>query len=222
VEALIRWHHPERGLLEPVDFVEVAGEIGLVPELGGWAFREATQQAAQWVEEGWWGRRWMAVNLAPRQLADRRLLERIDDALATCGLDPTLVRVELTEDAIVDDSPQSVGFLEGLRQRGLGISVDDFGTGYSSLAYLKRLPIDALKLDQSFVAGLGEDGDDMVIAAAVIVMAQALGLRVVAEGVETRPQLEVLRAMGCDLVQGYLYSPALPPDELRAWVAEHG
>jgi len=222
VEALVRWHHPERGLLEPRDFVEVAGESGLVPELGGWAFREATQQAARWVAEGWWKRRWMAVNLAPRQLADRRLLERIDDALASSGLDPTLVRVELTEEALVDDSPQTVGFLDGLRERGLGISVDDFGTGYSSLAYLKRLPVDAVKLDQSFVAGLGEDGDDVVIAAAVVVMAQALGLRVVAEGVETQTQLSVLRAMGCDLVQGYLFTSALPPDELRAWVAERG
>ena len=115
-----------------------------------------------------------------------------------------------------------MGFLDGLRQRGLGISVDDFGTGYSSLAYLKRLPVDALKLDQSFVAGLGEDGDDVVIAAAVVVMAQALGLRVVAEGVETQTQLSVLRAMGCDLVQGYLFTSALPPDELRSWVAERG
>jgi diguanylate cyclase (GGDEF)-like protein/PAS domain S-box-containing protein len=218
VEALMRWHHPDRGLLEPGAFVGVAGESGLVPELGAWAFREATHQVAQWTEEGWWERRWVAVNLAPRQLADRRLLEQIDGALASSGVDPTLVRVELTEDALVDDSTQTAGFLDGLRERGLGISVDDFGTGYSSLAYLKRLPIDALKLDRSFVAGLGEDGDDVVIAAAVIVMAQALGLRVVAEGVETSAQLEVLRAMGCDLVQGYLYTPALPPDALAVWI----
>ena len=222
VEALIRWRHPERGLVPPDDFLGVAGDSGLVPEIGTWVFQEAARQAAAWVAEGWWGRRWMAVNLAPRQLSDRQLLDRMDDALAQSGLDPALLRVELTEEALVDDSAQTIAFLDGIRQRGVGISVDDFGTGYSSLTYLKRLPIDALKLDRAFVAELDTGGDDLVISAAVIVMAQALGLRVVAEGVETQAQLDVLRAMGCDLVQGFLFTPALPAEELRGWVAERG
>jgi diguanylate cyclase (GGDEF)-like protein/PAS domain S-box-containing protein len=219
VEALLRWQHPTRGLLEPEQFVEIAGDSGLVPRVGAWAFGEAARQTAAWVAAGSWGGRFTAVNLAPRQLSDRHLLERIDDALERTGCDPASLRIEITEEALVD-SELAASSLIALRDRGLGISVDDFGTGYSSLAYLKRLPVDALKLDQGFVAGLGDDGDDMVIAAAVIVMAQALGLRVVAEGVETRPQLEVLRAMGCDLVQGYLFARPMPAAELEAWLAD--
>jgi len=221
VEALIRWEHPRRGLLEPSAFLPVAGDSGLLADLGEWAFVEACSQLDRWSRSDGWGRRWMAVNLAPRQLADARLLDRIDAAVAAAGADPTLLRVELTEDALVEDDVQSARLLAGLGSRGFGVSVDGFGTGYSSLSYLKRLPVDCLKLDQSFVAGLGDGGDDLVIATAVIVMAQALGLLVVAEGVETRPQLEVLRAMGCDLVQGFLFSPPRPPEDLRQWLAVH-
>ncbi len=216
-EALVRWQHPERGLLLPAEFLGVAVESGLILELGDWVFEEAGRQAVRWEaeygDESWW----IAVNLAPRQLSDPRLLERIDGALARTGVDPSRLSVEITEDALIEDTVQMGGLLEALRERGLGISVDDFGTGYSSLAYLKRLPLDALKLDRGFVAGLAEDSDDMVIAAAVIVMAQALGLRVVAEGVETKGQLDVLRAMGCDLAQGFLFSKAQPPDCLAEW-----
>jgi EAL domain-containing protein (putative c-di-GMP-specific phosphodiesterase class I) len=164
---------------------------------------------------------WVAVNLAPRQLTDPRLLERIDDALDRTGAHAQRLRVEITEDALIEDTQQVAEVLEELRKRDLHISVDDFGTGYSSLAYLKRLPLAALKLDRGFVAGLGVDGDDMVIAAAIIVMAQALGLEVVAEGVETTAQLEALRAMGCDLAQGWLFAKALPPEELKDWTPPH-
>jgi diguanylate cyclase (GGDEF)-like protein/PAS domain S-box-containing protein len=219
VEALVRWQHPTRGLLGPAEFVAIAGESGLVPDLGAWAFEEAAQQAARWASDPVASSLWVAVNLAPRQLADPRLLERIDLSLRRSSVDPGRMRVEITEEALVDETGQSPAVLEALRNRGLRISVDDFGTGYSSLAYLKRLPVDVLKLDQGFVAGLAAESDDMVIAAAVIVMAQALGLEVVAEGVETASQHEVLRAMGCDQVQGYLFSHPLPADELLAWVS---
>jgi diguanylate cyclase (GGDEF)-like protein/PAS domain S-box-containing protein len=220
-EALVRWQHPERGLLLPAEFLDVADESGLILELGGWVFEEAARQAVEWEETygdlAWW----VAVNLAPRQLTDPRLLERIDDALERTGAQAQRLRVEITEDALIEDTQQVAEVLEELRKRDLHISVDDFGTGYSSLAYLKRLPLAALKLDRGFVAGLGEDGDDMVIAAAIIVMAQALGLEVVAEGVETTAQLEALRAMGCDLAQGWLFAKALPPEELKDWTPPH-
>ena len=218
VEALVRWRHPTRGLLEPVDFVGIAGESGLAIDLGAWAFEQAAFQAASWAQGGQLGPIWVSVNLAPRELTDPHLLERIDLSLGRSSVDPTRMRVEITEEALVEDSAQSTAVLAALRERGLGISVDDFGTGYSSLAYLKRLPVDVLKLDQGFVAGLGEASDDMVIAATVIVMAQALGLEVVAEGVETTAQLDVLRAMGCDHVQGYLFSRPLPAEEIVTWV----
>jgi diguanylate cyclase (GGDEF)-like protein/PAS domain S-box-containing protein len=217
VEALMRWEHPTRGLLEPADFVGIAGESGLVPDLGAFAFGAASHQAARWALDGL-DLQWVAVNLAPWQLIDPRVLERIDAALEQSGVDAHRMRVEITEEALVEDSEQASAVLDALRARGLGISVDDFGTGYSSLAYLKRLPVDVLKLDRGFVTGLGQDSDDMVIASAVIVMAQALGLQVVAEGVETTTQLDVLRALGCDHVQGFLFSPPLPAGELAAWV----
>jgi EAL domain-containing protein (putative c-di-GMP-specific phosphodiesterase class I) len=218
VEALVRWHHPTRGLLRPAEFLGVANESGLLPELGAWVLGEAASQAATWDEalgRAWW----VAVNLAPRQLVDPLLLGRIDSCLTSSGIDPSSLRVEITEEALIEDSGHAAAVLTALRARGIGISVDDFGTGYSSLAYLKRLPVDALKLDRGFVGGVGEEGDDLVIAAAVVVMAQALGMRVVAEGVETEEQLHVLRAMGCDQAQGYLFAHPLPADELEAWLA---
>ncbi len=219
VEALVRWEHPTRGLLLPADFVGVAIDSGMAPELGGWAFEEAAHQAARWARAGADGPAWVAVNLSPQQLTDPRLLERIDHALTSADVAAARLRVEITEEGLVEDTARTAEMLVGLRDRGIGISVDDFGSGYSSLAYLRRLPVDVLKLDQRFVAGLGQDTDDMVIAAAVVVMAQALGLQVVAEGVETIEQLEVLRSMGCDHVQGYLFARPLPADELTAWLA---
>ena len=221
VEALIRWQHPQLDLLQPAEFLPVAGDSGLLAELGRWVFTEACRQSQLWATCPGWEQRWVAVNLAPRQLADARVLEHLDAAIEAGGCDPTRLRVELIEDALVEDSVQAIGVLDGLRARGIGVSVDDFGTGYSSLAYLKSLPVDCLKLDQTFVAGLADGGDDLVIATAVIVMAQALGLQVVAEGVEDRAQLDVLRAMGCDMVQGFLFAPPLPPDELVTWLAAH-
>jgi diguanylate cyclase (GGDEF)-like protein/PAS domain S-box-containing protein len=219
VEALVRWNHATRGLLEPADFLPVARECGLLPDLGAWVLATAARQAAAWErahpERPWW----VAVNLAPRQLVDPQLLRRVDAAIAGADVDPARLRVELTEEALIEDAGHAADVLGALRARGIGISVDDFGTGYSSLAYLKRLPVDAVKLDRGFVAGVGEDGDDMVIAAAVIVMAQALGLHVVAEGVETEQQLHVLRAMGCDQAQGYFFARPLPVAELEAWLA---
>jgi diguanylate cyclase (GGDEF)-like protein len=219
VEALVRWNHATRGLLEPADFLPVASECGLLPDLGAWVLATAARQAAAWQrahpERPWW----VAVNLAPRQLVDPQLLQRVDAAIASADVDPACLRVELTEEALIEDAAHAADVLGALRARGIGISVDDFGTGYSSLAYLKRLPVDAVKLDRGFVAGVGEDGDDMVIAAAVIVMAQALGLHVVAEGVETEQQLHVLRAMGCDQAQGYLFARPLPVAELEVWLA---
>ncbi|MET0728657.1 MAG: EAL domain-containing protein [Acidimicrobiales bacterium] len=220
-EALVRWDHPTQGLLQPKDFLNIAAECGLIPDLGAWAFEEAARQLAAWTAAEAVPLEWVAVNLAPQQLTDSRLLERLDDALERSAVDSTRMRVEITEEALVEDTRQSAAVLQGLRDRGLRISVDDFGTGYSSLAYLKRLPVDCVKLDGGFVRGLGEDDDDLVIAAAVIVMAQALGLHVVAECVERQSQLDVLRTMGCDQAQGHLFCGAIPADDLPVWLARH-
>ena len=223
VEALVRWAHPTRGLVLPGDFLVIAAECGLLPDVGAWAFEEAARQTVAWSDAATGPSRWTAVNLAAQQLGDPRLVERIDAILASTGVDPALMRIELTEDALVEDTVQVASVLDALRDRQLRISVDDFGTGYSSLAYLKRLPLDMLKLDRCFVAGLGQEGgDDEVIARAVVGLAQALGLQVVGEGVETEAQLAALRAMGCDLVQGFLLARPMPAAELDAWLVRHG
>ena len=222
VEALVRWQHPERGLVSPGVFLGIATEMGLLLEIGEWVLKASAMQAAAWVEAGWWGQRWMAINLAPTQVVDPELPALVDRVVELAGIDPHLLRLELTEESLVDDSHLALGVIEAIRRRGLGISIDDFGTGYSSLAYLKRLPVDMLKLDQSFVSGLGHDRDDEAIASAVMGMAAALGLTVVAEGVETPRQLEVLLEMGCEMVQGFLYTPALPADQVASWIAARG
>ena len=218
VEALVRWQHPQRGLLGPGMFLNVARDMGMLGDLGAWVLSEAAMQTASWVKAGWWGQRWVAINLAPVQVVDPELTILIDQVLEGSGIDPGLLRFELTEDALVSKSALTLSILEWIRQRGIGISVDDFGTGYSSLAYLKRLPVDMLKLDQSFVRGFGQDADDTAIATAVVAMGEALDLQVIAEGVETPRELELLRELGFGMAQGFLFTPALPADQLRSWI----
>jgi len=231
VEALVRWDHPEQGLVPPAEFLPVAEESGLLPAIGDVVLRRATAQAATWLAGPPWPRHWVAVNLDARELADPSLLRRVDGAVRDAGFDPGLLRVEITEDALLEDTLETSATLDALRRRGVGISIDDFGTGYSSLAYLKRLPVDSVKLDRAFVDGLGrgsrpDDGtvtggvvDDTAIASAVVQMAASLQLHVVAEGVETEEQLAVLRRLGCEMVQGYLIARPMPAAELETWVA---
>ncbi len=233
VEALVRWAHPDHGLTGPDGFLTVAQEAGLLPAIGHRVLALVAAQTAEWAAQRDWPLHWVAVNLDARELVDGGLVGRVDEVLRASGTDPRRLRVEITEDALLEDSMEVAAVLEALRRRGLSVSIDDFGTGYSSLAYLKRLAVDALKLDRAFVDGLRHVGsqpslvgaaptgdvDDNAIASAVIQMAGALGLSVVAEGVETTEQLEVLQELGCDLVQGYLIARPMAADELAAWIA---
>jgi diguanylate cyclase len=215
-EALLRWLHPERGLVSPAQFIPTAERSGLIVELGGWVLCETVRQQDRWAKAGHplWP---VAVNVSARQLHDGRLAGQLERALDGSGIEPTLIEIELTEHTLVEDIEDNLRLLETLRQRGVRISIDDFGTGLSSLSYLKRLPAAKLKIDRSFVRDLPQHRGDRAIVEAAVSMAQALGLQVVAEGVETDEQHALLREMKCNLGQGYLYSPPLPPDEFMRW-----
>ncbi len=216
-EALVRWQHPELGLIAPSRFIPLAEETGLIVPLGEWVLRTACRQAAKWEHEGRYLRQ--SVNLSARQLGEANLVTRVRAALDETGLNPRLLDLELTESALVVQGEAAVARLAALRTLGVRISLDDFGTGYSSLAYLRRFPLDVLKVDRSFVMGLsGAEGcarQDEAVVRAIISMAHALDLEVVAEGVETIAQRETLQHLGCDYMQGYLYSRPITPERLE-------
>ena len=220
VEALLRWKHPEQGMISPVRFIPIAEETGLIVPIGMWVIREACRQAMLWRRAGLRPMT-MAVNLSGRQFS-RSVIEAIDEALADSGLDPRWLQVEVTESVIMEDTQEAYTVLEALRARGLTVAVDDFGTGYSSLAYLKRFPIDKLKIDRSFIRDIDLDEDNPVIVDAIIGMAHNLRIKVLAEGVETRAQWDYLRQQGCDEVQGYLVSRPQPAAALGQWMLERG
>ena len=207
LEALVRWQHPERGLVAPAEFIALAEETGLIVPIGRWVLDEACAQLARWREHRPLA---MAVNLSARQLAEPHLADEVADALALHGIQPYDLMLELTESLVVGDDAETRGAIAALRALGVRLAIDDFGTGYASLAALKHFPADVVKIDQSFVAGVGGGCVDAKIVAAVIALAHDLGLVAVAEGVETPDQADVLRAMGCDLAQGHLFSRALP------------
>ncbi len=218
VEALMRWHHPRRGMLQPAEFIDIAEESGLIVPLGTWAIMEACRQATRWDAEGVGSGLSMSVNLSARQFLLPDLPDIVSAAVRESGLPPERLCLEMTETALMDEGDATLASLEALRALGVQLSVDDFGTGYSSLAYLKRFPVDWLKVDQSFVDGLGTDAEDTAIVTAVISLAHALDLHVVAEGVETADQLANLRTLGCDIGQGTLFSAPMPASELRAFL----
>jgi EAL domain-containing protein (putative c-di-GMP-specific phosphodiesterase class I) len=224
VEALVRWQHPERGLLGPGAFMAIAEQSGLVVELGRFVLSEASRRLAAWREEGVVdGRFSMAVNVSGRQLADPGFVDDVAAILRATGLDrtPRVVGLEITETILMDDAMPS-RVLGDLAALGVELLLDDFGTGASSLARLKRFPVHTLKIDRAFVSGLGgDDVADDAIVTAIMSLAGALGLRVIAEGVETCAQLERLRDLECGRIQGFLYSKPLPARELRA-LLEHG
>ncbi|HUW27229.1 MAG TPA: EAL domain-containing protein [Sulfuriferula sp.] len=214
-EALVRWNHPELGLVSPARFIPVAEDSGLIVPLGEWVLRQACGQLKQWREQGIQLRR-MVVNLSPRQFRQKHLVQTFSRVLSETGVDPHWLGLEITESVIMENPEVSIGILEELKALGIELSLDDFGTGYSSLGYLKRFPIDKLKIDQSFVRDITTDADDKAMVAAIIVMAHQLNIRVVAEGVETEAQLAFLREQGCDEYQGYYFSRPLPADEVYA------
>ena len=204
-EALVRWMHPERGMVSPVEFIPVAEETGLIVPLGEWVLRAACAQINAWKSAGLRVPR-ISVNVSGEQFRAGRLSRTVAGVLQSSGVDARYLSLELTESAIMDDAPANVRTLHELKELGLALAIDDFGTGYSSLSYLKRFPLDELKIDRSFVSGVDTDPDNHAIVAAIIAMAHGLGLTVVAEGVETREQLAVLKLRSCDECQGFLFS----------------
>jgi EAL domain-containing protein (putative c-di-GMP-specific phosphodiesterase class I) len=210
-EALVRWNHPERGLVSPAEFIGVAEETGLIYQLGDWILRRACEHLAVLGRERGLH---IAVNISPKQFRENSFVERVKTIIAETGAPPELLTLEITENVVIDNIEQTIGRMQILKALGITFSVDDFGTGHSSLAYLKRLPLDVLKIDQSFVRDIGTDPNDAVIVETIIVMAQHLELQVIAEGVETREALHFLTAKGCRQFQGYLFARPEPFDTL--------
>jgi len=215
VEALMRWTHPERGSVSPAHFIPVAEQAGLIQSMGAWALRKACAQAAAWSQAGV-PELSVAVNVSACQLDDDALPDLVNQALSEGGLSADRLTLELTESMIMSDPEHSVRILQGLKTLGVRVSVDDFGTGYSSLAYLKRLPLDELKIDQSFVRDIPNDKDDMAIVSAVVALARSLDLFLVAEGVETDAQRDFLAALDCSAYQGFLFARPMPAAGIEA------
>jgi diguanylate cyclase (GGDEF)-like protein/PAS domain S-box-containing protein len=214
-EALIRWQHPRRGLLDPSEFIEIAEDSGLIVPIGEWALEEACTQLKAW-QRRLDPRLRVAVNISVGQVRDgERLYGAVERAIGRSGIHASTLELELTESHLMQDIPENASLLTRLGELGVGISIDDFGTGYSSLSYLKKLPVDSIKIDSSFVRDMEEDPNDQAIIQAILAMAHSLRLSVVAEGVETDAQLEALRALGCDEYQGFLESAALAPAEFE-------
>ncbi|MGY6568225.1 MAG: GGDEF/EAL domain-containing response regulator [Salinarimonas sp.] len=216
-EALIRWRHPARGLVRPLDFLPFAEETGLIIPINEWVIAEACRVCQGW-RNGDLPRLRMAVNLSPVQFRNRDMVALVGDILDRTGLDPKLLELELTETILMHDAEAVTIALRELRQRGVSISIDDFGTGYSSLAYVKKFPVDRIKIDQSFVRNMTTDPNDAAIVRAVINLGHSLGIDVIAEGVENQDQVEILRAEGCEEAQGYLFAKPLPLAEFEALV----
>jgi diguanylate cyclase len=218
-EALVRWKHPQLGVISPDKFIPLADESGLIIELGAWVLRRACEEIKRLHDAGY---DWLtlAVNVSAVQFAQPQLVAQIASVLATTGLEAKYLTVEITESVLMEDAELAIGTLRALKERGIKVAVDDFGTGYSSLAYLKRFSIDVLKIDRSFINDIAVDADSAAIVSAIAVLAKSLKLDVVAEGVETSEQLEIVRDIGCDRMQGYFFSRPLDIGALQNLVAE--
>jgi diguanylate cyclase (GGDEF)-like protein len=220
VEALVRWQHPTLGLVPPADFIPMAEETGLILPIGEWVLREACAQNRRWQEQGFGPMR-VSVNISARQIQRQDLAATVSQILQETELAPEFLELELTESSIMSKAKTTIEVLTKLQTMGVTISIDDFGTGFSSLAYLKRLPIDALKIDQSFVRDVSTNQDDAALVMAIITLAHNLRLRVVAEGVETEEQWKFLHLLKCDEIQGFFFSKPLPPDALERLLVSH-
>ena len=220
LEALLRWNHPQSGQISPADFIPLAEETGLIVEIGEWVLQTVCAQMHGWQAAGMPPLR-VAVNLSACQFRQARLRQMIEETLRGSAVEPGWLELELTESVILEDIQVSSLVLRDLNRIGVRISLDDFGTGYSSLSLLKRLPLDTLKIDRSFISELTGDSDDAAIVDAIIKLAHSLRLSVVAEGVETVGQLQQLQALGCDEAQGYLFARPQPAAALERWLLEH-
>ena len=216
-EALLRWNDPETGRIGPEEFIPIAEDSGLIVSLGEWVLKTACQQSRAWQAEGYEPIR-MAVNISTHQLRQSSWPELVKQTLLDTELSPALLELEVTESAILEHDDATVRSLEALSEQGIGLALDDFGTGYSSLSYLRRFPIERVKIDRSFVSDITDDPEDAALTTAILSMASSLGLHVVAEGVETQEQSDFLRERGCDELQGYLLSPAVPPEEFTRFL----
>ncbi len=214
LEALVRWNHPDRGLVPPGDFLPLAEESGLVVPLGEYVLEEACRQLRKWRNEGVVDEVTVSVNVSARQFTQSDLVDVVARSLAQTGLPPELLVLEITESTFIDNIEAAATALQEIRRLGVGIHTDDFGTGHAALSYLRTFPVDALKIDRSFVRGLGSDADSLAFVRAIVGLGHSLGLGVIAEGVETPEQLEILRSLGCQKAQGFLFSRPCPPEQL--------
>jgi EAL domain-containing protein (putative c-di-GMP-specific phosphodiesterase class I) len=221
IEALVRWHSPERGSVPPATFIPIAEDTGLIVELGEWILNTACRQTVEWHDKGL-GRFRIAVNLSPAQFRSKFLKESVENALQSSGLPPDCLELELTESILMEDVEGSAAILQELTELGVSVAVDDFGVGYSSLTQLKRFPVSALKIDRSFVNDMVGSADDSAIVAATIALGHSLRLNVVAEGVEKMEQLAFLREHKCDESQGFLFSKPVSGSELEEWLNARG
>jgi len=215
-EALIRWHHPERGVISPAQFIPIAEDSGLIIALGGWVLNQACWQMRQWLDQGM-EMDHVSINVSSRQFRQADFVNTVDQALKHNKLDASRLCIELTEGIVINNIDDTVAKMRALKRMGIKISIDDFGTGYSSLAYLKQLPLNQLKIDQSFVRDLTIDLNDAIIVSTIINMAHNLQLEVIAEGVETEQQKDYLLQKGCQVFQGYYFSKPLPVDDFRLY-----
>jgi diguanylate cyclase (GGDEF)-like protein/PAS domain S-box-containing protein len=214
VEALVRWQHPERGLVSPGEFIPIAEQSGLIADIDAWVLKTACRQMHEWRASGF-ELQFVAVNVSSRLFSRNDLHQQVAKVLSETGLDPAFLELEVTESAVMEDPEMALEQLHRLRELGLRLAIDDFGTGYSSLLRLKRMPVQKLKIDQGFIAGLPHDEDDAAIVRAIIALGQALGMKVLAEGIETPEQANFLLENHCELGQGYLFGRPQPADELR-------
>jgi PAS domain S-box-containing protein len=218
-EALVRWRHPRRGLVPPAEFIPLAEETGLILALDRWVLQAACTQLAAWARSEATAHLTLAVNMSACQFRHPDFVDYVLAVLERSGADPRRLKLEVTEGSLIDDVEETIATMITLKAHGLGFSLDDFGTGYSSLAYLKRLPLVQLKIDQSFVRDVLTDPNAATIAHAVVTLGQSLGLAVIAEGVETEAQRDFLARHNCDAFQGYLFSPPIPVDQFDAFIA---
>ena len=219
MEALVRWHHPQLGMIQPNTFIPLAEETGLIASIGEWVIKEACRQTRAWQLEGLDSLS-ISVNVSGEQFRLQNLKKVVQSALNSAGLDPRYLVIEVTESTIMGDLERSLDLLNDLKSLGVSLSIDDFGTGYSSLSYLKRFPLDELKIDQSFINQVHDSKEDAAIVEAIIALAKALDLKIVAEGVETSAQFSFLRQRGCDEIQGFLFSKPLPTDQFVSFVTQ--
>jgi EAL domain-containing protein (putative c-di-GMP-specific phosphodiesterase class I) len=220
VEALVRWQHPDWGMVSPAQFIPLAEETGLIVQIGEWVLKTACEQNKRWRDQGIPPMR-VAVNLSVRQFTQKTLLSDVARTIAQSGLTPDCLELEITESLVMTNPEHATETLHKLKAMGITLSIDDFGTGYSSLAYLKRFPIDCVKIDRSFIKDIPAEADDMAITKGIIALGHSLRLKVIAEGVETKEQQDFLRSNGCDEMQGFLFSKPLPAEEVTALLKSH-